>query len=365
MGVCGSNTAVAKDAGEKQDDNSKTLTRQSDYLMQEMCNNCMDKLTDIDCINMLHILTIGYWKSIYFESNDNGHESHHNHLILIPQDLVTIITKYLFLKFVYSPTQSTIHPETKIDEGLLDLLPPKQPEISDDVAILTITSQGVHCERISHIAHDTICCILRGDIKTKKKTLVLKLDETLIHSTFKPIPNPDFVVPVEIDRVVHHVYVSKRPHVDEFLMRMSKLYELVIWTASLAKYADKVIDQLDPNNKLIPKTHRLFREACTIHGTAYVRDLRRLGREMKDIIFISTGPGTYVFTPSNCTSVSSWFDDMNDTELLDVCPVLETTLYNIDDVRWILDSNNKSFKWLCDQSNEPLSKYKEHGLQIL
>ena len=28
------------------------------------------------------------------------------------------------------------------------------------------------------------------------KTLVLDLDETLVHSSFKPIPNPDFKIPV-------------------------------------------------------------------------------------------------------------------------------------------------------------------------
>lgn len=34
---------------------------------------------------------------------------------------------------------------------------------------------------------------------THKKTLVLDLDETLVHSSFKPIPNPDYIIPVEID----------------------------------------------------------------------------------------------------------------------------------------------------------------------
>lgn len=68
-----------------------------------------------------------------------------------------------------------------------------------------------------------------------KKCLVLDLDETLVHSSFKPIPKPDFIIPVEIDRVVHHVYVLKRPYVDEFLLRASKCYEIVVFTASLSK----------------------------------------------------------------------------------------------------------------------------------
>ena len=61
----------------------------------------------------------------------------------------------------------------------------------------------------------------------------------------QPIPNADFIVPVEIDGTVHQVYVLKRPHVDEFLKKMGGLYECVLFTASLAKYADPVADLLD------------------------------------------------------------------------------------------------------------------------
>lgn len=68
-----------------------------------------------------------------------------------------------------------------------------------------------------------------------KKCLVLDLDETLVHSSFKPINNADFIIPVEIENVVHSVYVLKRPGVDEFLKRLGPQFEIVVFTASLAK----------------------------------------------------------------------------------------------------------------------------------
>ncbi|KAK6027038.1 NLI interacting factor-like phosphatase [Ostertagia ostertagi] len=68
-----------------------------------------------------------------------------------------------------------------------------------------------------------------------KKCLIIDLDETLVHSSFKPVKNPDFVIPVEIDGIVHQVYVLKRPYVDEFLARIGDRYECVLFTASLAK----------------------------------------------------------------------------------------------------------------------------------
>ena len=68
-----------------------------------------------------------------------------------------------------------------------------------------------------------------------RKCLVLDLDETLVHSSFKFIHAPDFIVPVEIENQVHNVYVIKRPGVDAFMKRMGEIYEVVIFTASLSK----------------------------------------------------------------------------------------------------------------------------------
>jgi RNA polymerase II subunit A small phosphatase-like protein len=50
--------------------------------------------------------------------------------------------------------------------------------------------------------------------------------------------------------------------VDEFLKTLGKFYEIVVFTASLAKYADPVLDALDPQRIV---KHRLFRESCVKH----------------------------------------------------------------------------------------------------
>ncbi|KAM9323270.1 CTD small phosphatase-like protein isoform 1-T1 [Pholidichthys leucotaenia] len=153
-----------------------------------------------------------------------------------------------------------------------------------------------------------------------KKCVVIDLDETLVHSSFKPISNADFIVPVEIDGTVHQVYVLKRPHVDEFLQKMGELFECVLFTASLAKYADPVADLLDQWGVF---RARLFRESCVFHRGNYVKDLSRLGRELNNVIIVDNSPASYIFHPENAVPVQSWFDDMNDTELLDLLPFFE------------------------------------------
>jgi RNA polymerase II subunit A small phosphatase-like protein len=59
-----------------------------------------------------------------------------------------------------------------------------------------------------------------------KKCLVLDLDETLVHSSFKPVANADFIIPVEIDDQVYQVYVLKRPRVDDFMKAVGEKFEV-------------------------------------------------------------------------------------------------------------------------------------------
>ncbi|TRM69569.1 HAD-like domain-containing protein [Schizophyllum amplum] len=166
-----------------------------------------------------------------------------------------------------------------------------------------------------------------------KKCLVLDLDETLVHSSFKAVPQVDFVVPVEIECHWHHFHVLKRPGVDNFLKRMGELYEVVVFTASLSKYADPVLDKLDIHHAV---THRLFRESCYSHRGNYVKDLSQLGRPVADTIILDNSPASYIFHPNNAVPVSSWFNDPHDAELTDLVPFL-ADLTNVDDVRGILN----------------------------
>eukprot|EP00922_Rhytidocystis_sp_ex-Travisia-forbesii_P066154 GHVS01098224.1.p2 GENE.GHVS01098224.1~~GHVS01098224.1.p2 ORF type:complete len:322 (-),score=56.93 GHVS01098224.1:1768-2733(-) len=160
------------------------------------------------------------------------------------------------------------------------------------------------------------------------KTLVLDLDETLVHSSFRPVAIAAFIVPVEIEGQTHDIYVCKRPGVDEFLQSMFRCYEIVIFTASLAKYADPLMDELDPSRLC---TWRLFRESCTLINGSYVKDLSKLGRELKDTVIIDNSPNSYGLQPDNAIPIKSWFDDMNDRELSDLIPILEA-LARVDDI---------------------------------
>ena len=165
---------------------------------------------------------------------------------------------------------------------------------------------------------------------TQKKTLVLDLDETLVHSQFGAFNIPsDVVINIEIENELHEIHVLIRPGVKEFLEKMSKLYEIVIFTASISKYAGPLLDILDKEKFC---SFRLFREHCTLINSSFVKDLKKLGRDLKNIIIVDNSPLAYLLNSDNGLPILTWFDDKYDQELYKITPVLEF-LNEVPDVR--------------------------------
>ena len=165
---------------------------------------------------------------------------------------------------------------------------------------------------------------------SKKKTLVLDLDETLVHSQFGPFNTPsDVVINIEIENELHDIHVLVRPGVKEFLEKMSKKFEIIIFTASISKYAGPLLDILDKDKNC---SFRLFREHCTLLNSSFVKDLKKLGRDLKDVIIVDNSPMAYLLNSDNGLPILTWFDDKNDKELFKIIPILDF-LSLVPDVR--------------------------------
>lgn len=153
-----------------------------------------------------------------------------------------------------------------------------------------------------------------------KISLVLDLDETLVHSSFMAVPNADFAFVLGVDSNRLGVYVCVRPGVAEFLKRLGDIYELILFTASSKFYADQVVDEIDPERKI---KLRLYRESCTEFSGCQVKDLSKLGRDLKRIAIVDNSNTAYMLQPYNAIPITSWYDDPADNELLDLCDFLE------------------------------------------
>ena len=168
-----------------------------------------------------------------------------------------------------------------------------------------------------------------------RKTLVLDLDETLIHSAFEPfIPRDDITLTMKMKDNDIIIHVLKRPYLDEFLNIVTQKYEVVIFTASISDYANPLLDQLDPMKKI---SHRLFREHCTkADNGLFIKDLNRLGRDLKNVIIIDNNPVSFIANKANGLPILTWHSIQSDNELIKLIPLL-TYLSNVDDIRPIIN----------------------------
>ncbi|KAM7187973.1 HAD-like domain containing protein [Rhypophila sp. PSN 637] len=186
-----------------------------------------------------------------------------------------------------------------------------------------------------------------ADVK-HQKTLILDLDETLIHSMSKGgRMNSGHMVEVRLHTTYVGVggqasigpqhpilyYVHKRPHCDEFLRRVSRWFNLVVFTASVQEYADPVIDWLESDRKYF--SARYYRQHCTFRHGAFIKDLSSVEPDLSKVMILDNSPLSYMFHQDNAIPIQGWISDPTDGDLMYLIPFLEGLQY-VSDVRALL-----------------------------
>ena len=155
------------------------------------------------------------------------------------------------------------------------------------------------------------------------KTLVLDLDETLVHADTQLCRQAEFAV--------GPYGVLRRPGVEDFLDFALTHFERVgIWTASTLSYALPVLDHIVDRRRL---AFVWGRERCTyVWGrsrydersaseveNAYVKDLRKLtrrgGLRKEQVLFVDDTPAKLVRSYGNLIAVRPFEGDPDDREL--------------------------------------------------
>ena len=208
-----------------------------------------------------------------------------------------------------------------------------------------------------------------------KNTLVLDIDETLLHTSFRGGPNH---VPLS-EEAIEALQASEvenagriggaqsliRPGLSEFLRETSDLFEVVFWTAGTSGYCAAVVNALE---RYVVGTHRvsymfdpaylrhfspadlppdvrfkhvnyyaLSRNQCLTGGPfQYLKYLPLLGRPLNRSILIDDHPRSFRYTPRNAVKIDRFVGAPDDTALIDMLPMLRKAASS-DDVMVELD----------------------------
>nr|CCM19181.1 hypothetical protein, unknown function [Leishmania guyanensis] len=174
-----------------------------------------------------------------------------------------------------------------------------------------------------------------------RSTVVLDMDETLLHTSVAPMPDADAEIDVpypsddardvkaSVTLPHYKLFVKYRPHLEQFLLFCLDHFEVVIFTASKALYAQAVLRQLqedfpgiairlDDNNlsggapasphargeaRIIELLHR---DHCTPTNVGYTKDLHLIGRDLRRTILVDNRKVCGVFQPYNAVHVKDF-----------------------------------------------------------
>ena len=148
-----------------------------------------------------------------------------------------------------------------------------------------------------------------------KKTLILDMDETLIHLDADNLYDEGINLKFNHEGEEFYTNIILRPYLNEFLEYVSAHFEVIIFTASCKDYADTILDYIDPLNKYF--SLRLYRESCLyLQPGIYIKDLTIFeDRSLDSMIIVDNSLLSFANQLNNGILVSSFYFDKEDDSL--------------------------------------------------
>eukprot|EP00928_Gymnodinium_smaydae_P079010 TRINITY_DN6303_c0_g1_i1.p1 TRINITY_DN6303_c0_g1~~TRINITY_DN6303_c0_g1_i1.p1 ORF type:complete len:367 (+),score=93.65 TRINITY_DN6303_c0_g1_i1:97-1197(+) len=123
-------------------------------------------------------------------------------------------------------------------------------------------------------------------------------------------------------------HVIKRPFADQFFKEISHYYEVVIFSDDVFPVALDIATKWN-----LPVTGVLHRDFCKKKRSHYVKDISKLGRDLRRVVVIDHEPEAFQLQPENGILIKAFNGDTSDSELHDLLEFLKAAATANCDVR--------------------------------
>ena len=172
--------------------------------------------------------------------------------------------------------------------------------------------------------------ILISEPPYKALTLILDLDETLMSFEYSN---------------KNEGYSHIRPHLGEFLNVVHNYYEIIIFTAATQNYADPILDLIEKNSGVY-FNYRLYRQHCSIYNNNFIKDISKIGRDLKYCIIVDNMSQNFKLQKDNGILIKSfWGADNNDKALLELAKILKNIAIDMINSRYKKDIRDLLWKY--------------------
>ena len=174
--------------------------------------------------------------------------------------------------------------------------------------------------------------------KNKKYTLILDLDETLVYVKEVNLQNKNY-------SNSNQRIINLRPGLFSFLNTVKPYYEIISFSCASKTYADNIIKKIETNQKYFD--YNLYREHTTLYGTEYVKDISKIGRNIKEMIIVDNLEQNFILNPDNGIKIASYYgkNSIDDNKLYELQKLL-ILFYKLkyDDLRMAIKDYSQYIK---------------------
>ena len=173
----------------------------------------------------------------------------------------------------------------------------------------------------------------------KNYTLVLDITNTLINIKYAN-PQGQILIP------------NLRPGIFSFLNSVKPLYELVAFSSETREFSDVILNEIEKNKKFFD--FKLYKDHCTLYKNRFVKDITKLGRDIRKIIIVDDDENNFVLNKENGIKIKPFLgeENNNDISLFELKKILILfERMGLDDVRKGIKSYEKDIKDKISMNN--------------